>query len=324
MKISESQLESKLLKDKPNVFIILGEEPLRIQELANKIYHSLAERDFITKDSYLVTQKMDWAFLSDSEENMDLFSNKKIIEIKMIDQGPGNKGSKAIKDYLSKSNEDALLVLVEGLDKRSKSSAWVKTIENKGIMIDLQPLTGKSLYSWLGDKASRLGININQDAYDLMLEKTEGNLMAASQELKKLSLLFPKEEISLEKMEQSISNSSKYSIFDFSKAFVNKDKSKCLKILEHLRVEGTPETLVLWSVAREVTNLYKIKSSGTSKGVWGPSFYISSLEESSRNTDKRVIESCIKKIALIDSSIKGQSKNNPWIEIKDLTLEFIG
>ena len=79
MKISESQLEAKLLKDKPNVFIILGEEPLRIQELANKIYHSLAERDFITKDSYLVTQKMDWAFLSKSEENMDLFSNKKII-----------------------------------------------------------------------------------------------------------------------------------------------------------------------------------------------------------------------------------------------------
>ena len=48
-------------------------------------------------------------------------------------------------------------------------------------------------------------------------------------------------------MEQSISNSSKYSIFDFSKAFVNKDKSKCLKILEHLRVEGTPETIVLSS-----------------------------------------------------------------------------
>ena len=56
----------------------------------------------------------------------------------------------------------------------------------------------------------------------------------------------------------------------------------------------------------------------------GTKFYISSLEESSKNTDKKVIESCIKKIALIDSSIKGQSKNNPWIEIKDLTLEFIG
>ena len=105
--------------------------------------------------------------------------------------------------------------------------------------------------------------------------------------------------------------------------FNPKDKNKCLRILEQLKAEGTPETLILWSVAREITNLYKIKSTGSSNGIWGPSFYISSLEESSKNTDKKIIESCIKKIASIDSSIKGQNKDKPWTEIKDLTLEFI-
>ena len=323
MKISEGQLEAKLLNEETNVFIILGEEPLRIQELTKKIYNSLESRGYSSRDSHLVTPKMDWSFLSESEENLDLFSNKKIIEIKMINQGPGNKGSRALKDYLSKKNENALLVLVEGIDKKSKNSAWVKNIEKKGLMIDLLSLTGKSLDHWIKDKSKNLNISISQDACDLLQEKTEGNLMATSQELKKLSLLFPKEKISLEKMEQSISNSSKYSVFDFSKSFINKDKNKCLRILEQLKAEGTPETLILWSVAREITNLYKIKSTGSSNGIWGPSFYISSLEESSKNTDKKIIESCIKKIASIDSSIKGQNKDKPWTEIKDLTLEFI-
>lgn len=323
MKISETQLDAKLLKEEPNVFIILGEEPIRIQELTEQIYASLELRGFNSKDSYLVTSKMDWSFLSKSEENMDLFSNKTVIEIKMINQGPGNKGSKALKDYLSQDNENALVVLVEGLDKKTKSSAWVKALESKGLMIELQPLKGKSLYNWIINKSDELKIQMNKDAYDLLLEKTEGNLMATSQELKKLSLLFPEEEISLKKMEQSISNSSSYSIFDFSKAFLNKEKSKCLKILEQLRIEGTPETLILWSVAREVNNLYKIKLSGSSKGIWGPSFYISSLEKSSKNTEKEIIELCIKKIASIDSSIKGQNMNKPWMEIKDLTLKFI-
>ena len=50
----------------------------------------------------------------------------------------------------------------------------------------------------------------------LLTERTEGNLLAASQELMKLSLLFPEQEISMENMEKSISNSSKFGIFDLS------------------------------------------------------------------------------------------------------------
>ena len=46
MKISETQLDAKLLKEEPNVFIILGEEPIRIQELTEQIYASLELRGF--------------------------------------------------------------------------------------------------------------------------------------------------------------------------------------------------------------------------------------------------------------------------------------
>ena len=81
--------------------------------------------------------------------------------------------------------------------------------------------------------------------------------------------------------------------------------------------------MVRYNESIKPSSFFKTKrASGASNKVNFTSCF--SLEESSKNTDKKVIESCIKKIALIDSSIKGQSKNNPWIEIKDLTLEFIG
>ena len=53
----------------------------------------------------------------------------------------------------------------------------------------VSPLVG----DWYADSMQIFGECVVDSAYDLMLEKTEGNLMAASQELKKLSLLFPKE-----------------------------------------------------------------------------------------------------------------------------------
>ena len=107
MKISEGQLEAKLLNEETNVFIILGEEPLRIQELTKKIYNSLESRGYSSRDSHLVTPKMDWSFLSESEENLDLFSNKNIIEI-----GPG----KVLSGLIKRINKEVKVLNIDALE----------------------------------------------------------------------------------------------------------------------------------------------------------------------------------------------------------------
>ena len=59
-------------------------------------------------------------------------------------------------------------------------------------------------------------------------------------------------------MKKSITSSSKYTIFDFSNAFVSRNTSKAIQVLESLKVEGTPETLIIWALTRELNNLFKV------------------------------------------------------------------
>ena len=87
-------------------------------------------------------------------------------------------------------------------------------------------------------------------------------------------------------------------------------------------MEGTPETLILWALARELNNLLKVIQSGSSNGIFGPRHYLDSLETSAKGVGKNRVLDAFKEIALIDSSIKGFTNQNPWLGIRELTLTF--
>ena len=323
MKVSDINFKDPMQKKLQNIYIILSNESVLIEENLEKIYSKAKSENFTEKESYVIEKGTNWDFLSSAEDNLDLFTTKKVIEIKLLEQGPGVKGAKALKDYVKEPDPNILLVVIgENLDKKSYSSAWVRAIEKAGVLLSLEPLSPKRLLMWIEKKGKELDISIGMEAAHLMVEKTEGNLMSTMQEIRKLSLIYPHQEIDLDRMKENIANSSRYSIFDFSNAFVTGNSKKAIKVLESLKAEGTPETLIIWALARELNNLFKVVKTGSTKGIWGPRKYLDSLEKSSKEINEFRILKAFKKIAEIDSSIKGFINQNPWLGIRELTLTF--
>tara|TARA_B100000378_G_C18026302_1_gene405942 strand:+ start:157 stop:1128 length:972 start_codon:yes stop_codon:yes gene_type:complete len=323
MKVSDINFKDPMQKKLQNIYIILSNESVLIEENLEKIYSKAKSENFTEKESYVIGKRTNWDFLSSAEDNLDLFTTKKVIEIKLLEQGPGGKGAKALKDYVKEPDPNILLVVIgENLDRKSYSSAWVRAIEKAGVLLSLEPLSPKRLLLWIEKKGKELDISIGMEAAHLMVEKTEGNLMSTMQEIRKLSLIYPHQEIDLDRMKENIANSSRYSIFDFSNAFVTGNSKKAIKVLESLKAEGTPETLIIWALARELNNLFKVVKTGSTKGIWGPRKYLDSLEKSSKEINEFRILKAFKKIAEIDSSIKGFINQNPWLGIRELTLTF--
>ena len=318
-----SKFSSKLGEELSKSYCIFGENSFQIQELTEEFYELAKNDAYETKEVHIINNKTDWSFLSSSEENFDLFSSKKIIEIKLVGSGPGREGAKAITNYVSSDNKDKiLLITAEGLDRKSRSSSWIRSLKKSGKAIDIPPISLNQLPQWIISKGKECQIEIEKDAAILLSEKTEGNLEATFQEIKKLSLVLPNNNISLKEMAKFISNSSKYDIFDLSRNFVLKNKKKTLTILESLKVEGIPESLILWALARDISNLFKVKLSGSTRGVWGPRSYLSAVEITSKDITKKKISSSLKQIAFIDSCIKGGTKTNSWQALRDLCLSF--
>ena len=221
MKIPEDKLESFLTKNLLSIYTILGPESVRIEENLSKIYRKSRKENFTLKDTYIMDKKTEWDFLASSSDTIDLFGSKKIIEIKLIGHGPGVKGAKALKEYCLKPDLNILLIVtIEGLDRKSHSSAWIEELEKAGALIFINPLSLAALPAWIQEKGQINGISILKEARLLLAERTEGNLMATMQEINKLTLIYPKQTIDLQKMEKTISNLTKFSIFDFSNAFI--------------------------------------------------------------------------------------------------------
>ena len=323
MKLSKAHLKKDIDEQLRCVYSFFAEESIQISELVDLVTEKAKLESFEEKQTYIVSKDTDWSFLNSENENFDLFGSKKIIEIKLIGTGPGNKGSKAIKDYCLEPDEDKLVIIsAERLDKKQQDSAWSKALLKYGIQVVEPAIDKDSMPGWIETKSKELNLEISKEAIRLLADRTEGNLLAASQELTKLSLLFPEQDISLEHMEKSISNSSKFGIFDLSNSFLEGNKKRTVRIIETLRAEGTQPPLVLWALSKEVSNLYTVMEEGSTKSIWGPRYYLDLLAKRSKKLSPFQVKNSLKEIADIDAAIKGLSDKSPWQSIRELALNF--
>ena len=323
MKLNRDRFFQETEKKIDSIYSFFADESIQITELSDHVIKFAKAEGFEEKQTFIVSKDTDWSFLETSNENFDLFGAKKIIEVKMIGTGPGNKGSKAIKEYCSQPDENKLLIFsAEKLEKKAQSSAWAKSLEDKGTSVVEIPINLSSMPKWIEKRALDLNLEIDKDAINLLSEKTEGNLLATTQELMKLALLFPLKRIDLQMMEKSISNASTYGIFDLSNAFISGDKKRTIKIIEVLKSEGTQPPLILWALSKEIYNLYKVIEEGSSKSIWGPRHYLDQLSKRAQKTSRAKIKKSLKDIAEIDTAIKGLSEKNPWHSIRELALNF--
>ena len=323
MRIPHTEIKSVLNKPLEKIYTIYGDEPLFIQRSIEKIRNKASEAGFTERKSIVITKDFDWSILENKSENIDMFSNKKILELKMLGIGPGISGGKAIKEYLKAPNDFQILIIsAEGLDKRSSSSAWVKDLENQGTFITVLPLKNSEINQWIKQQAQKYEITITSDAASKLAEMTEGNLFATLQEIQKVSLIHPKTEIDFKKITNSIVNSSRYEIFDLTDAFITGNRKRTIKILEYFKMEGASELQILSLLSKELGNLFTLKTVGNVHNIYGPQFYKDRLKRAVKKLTLEDIEDGLLKIADIDASVKGHGHQDAWQGLRELSQLF--
>ena len=88
-------------------------------------------------------------------------------------------------------------------------------------------------------RAGSLNLNLSYDAAELLASKVEGNLMAANQELEKLSLLVPKNSsINRNLISKTVADNSKFSTFECFDAAMEGDTLSACRALRNIKDEG--------------------------------------------------------------------------------------
>lgn len=332
-KLRPEQLSGALTKGLAPIYLVSGDEPLVVQEACDTIRASARKQGFQERELYHVDASFDWGQVLSSANSLSLFAERKLIEIRIPNGKPGDKGSKALVEYTQAPGEDNLLLIVmPKLDGAQQRSKWFKALEKAGVFVQIWPITPQQLPRWIGQRLQQAGLKADSQATDILASRVEGNLLAAAQEIEKLKLLASDGFVSAELMASAVADSARYDVFGLVDKALHGDARAAVKTLNGLKGEGTDATVVLWALAREIRTLAQVahgQSQGQNfdwaakqAGVWDKRKPL--IQNALRRLRLPQLQQLLRKANAIDKAIKGMRRADPWDELMDLTLNLTG
>lgn len=334
MRIKAEHLKRELSQRLLPVYLVTGDEALLVQESVELIRAQCKAAGFDERKVMNVDRQFDWTSLTEESNNLSLFAEKKLIELKLGSAKPGAPGSKALQAYLASPPEDHILLIeAERLDAATLKSKWASTIDKAGAIIQIWPIGIEEMPRWLSQRAQVMQLDLDRDALALLSERLEGNLLAARQELEKLKLNYPGQTISSDDVIASVEDSSRYDIFNLTDACLKGDSQQAVRIISHLRTEGLEPSICLWALSKETRLLDALRTASDQgqppQQVFKKYRVINKRQSPLLNTSRRLsmrdIEQLLKLCKLSDEQIKGLHKGaSPWETLQDIALILAG
>ncbi|WP_457669894.1 DNA polymerase III subunit delta, partial [Thiolapillus sp.] len=250
MRLRLEQLESHLAGELAPVYVVTGDEPLQLGETADAIRAAARQAGYLSREIFEADARFDWNRLAEEASALSLFAEQKIIDLRLPSGKPGTVGGKALVSYCENLPQDTLLLLT--LPKLPLTSKWMKALDKAGVVIQVWPVDERQLSRWVQQRMRMAGLQAEPGVAEMLAEQTEGNLLAARQEIEKLALLFGHEKITQEQAAAALSDSSRFDVYALVDAALAGKAQRCTRIIAGLRAEGVPLPVVLWALAREV------------------------------------------------------------------------
>ena len=327
MKLYPDKLEQHFSRGLSPVYLLAGDEPLGVMECGDRIRQAAKEAGFIEREVVVATGDDDWATLLNATSSLSLFSSQRLIELRLPTGKPGRVGSAMLKEYAAAPPQDILLLITTGkLDRSQTSSAWYKSIDKAGVTMTFWPVRANELPGWINQRMKANGLRPVPAAVKMIAERVEGNMLAAWQEIERLSLLYPDQEIGETQVLGAVANSARYSIGDCVDACMQGATVRALKVLQGLRQEAVAAVPILWSLTQEIRGGTRVAQSlavGMSPAaalkaanVWQSRVPPLQLALS-RHTERSWL-ALLERVSHADRVVKGHAEGDAWEILEEI------
>ena len=329
MQIKPEQLSAHLAKGMAPLYFVSGDDPLLVQEASDTIRAAARQTGCSEREVHHVDTGFDWQGFLQSGDAMSLFSDRKLIELRLPSGKPGDKGSKALQSYAERPSEDNILLIISGkLEGSAKNSKWYKTLDKAGAMVTIWPMNLNQLPGWAMRRMKDKGLQPTQDAVALLVERVEGNLLACAQEIEKLLLLHGPGKIDIEDIIEGVADSSRFDIYKLVDGALQGDAVRTSRIINGLKGEGVEPVLVLWALSREIRTMqsmaFEINQGANMGQVLAKQRVWDNRKALVQNGLKRYSlpqwQAMLNRCAEVDAIIKGRRAGTVWDEFLELSL----
>ena len=311
MKLSPDSLPRHLERQLLPVYLVSGDEPLLATEAADAIRARARALGFTERDVHVLDRGTDWDAVRAAAGTLSLFAARRVIELRLPTGKPGVTGGRVLASLAESADADTLILILSGrLDRDSQSAEWVRAVESRGAWVQVWPIPADRMVPWLETRCRALGLAADAGALELLAARTEGNLLAAHQELEKLKLLAC-DRVTADRVLGGASDSARFSIGELSEALTAGELGRALRVLDGLRAEDVELPLVLWAVSRAL------------RARWSSELE-SGLAPARARAARARYRGLIARAVRADAMAKGRQAGDAWNEIALIASELAG
>lgn len=321
----------------PTIWVVSGDDPLLVGEVTDGIRQHLRSEGIQERQVEVPDRSFDWKGWIAASGTGSLFSDKRLMDLRLPTGKPGIEGSKALQAWAADPPADVtLLVTLPRADKAMLSSSWLTALDTAGLLVIVPELYRSDLPAWVSQRFRSHGLTATPDAIAFICDQCEGNLIAANQEILKLALHTKRGEgsegaIDLDDVRGIIADVARFSPFSLGEALLSGDTARSLRILRGLQAEAEPIPLVLWAIAEDLRMVAKTQTLIAS----GRSADQAIREARIPRHKERFIAVCARRVAPaktwralrqaaeVDTIVKGLKQDDPWVALEKLALDFV-
>ena len=304
-----------------NCLIILGNEPV-VSNHIKKDIRSFTDSNNIEYQSISIDSLNKLDQIKPLFENNSLFSNQTLFIISIPSGRIPEDTKKFIVKVILKNKNDLFVIHFQNNTKELLKSAWFNEIKRSSLQLEAKEPAIQQIQDAIKVRANFYNLNLDDESLSLLSNLSLGNLLAAENEIIKLSLLDINTNIDAKKLISHISNGSKFDSFkllDFCMTGQNKKTAQALSYFEEEGIEPlilnglfswvfTAISKLKFSPNDSVTNekLMELRIFGTTQAL-----VRTSLDKLTSNQ----VEASLIKIKEIDLICKGMRTGDSWLEI---------
>jgi DNA polymerase-3 subunit delta len=333
----ERQLAGEALRP---IYLIAGGEPLLVQEAADAVRAKAREQGYNEREVLDADASFDWNTLTMGMASLSLFATQRLFDLRLPSGKPGKEGSEAILAYCANPPPDTVLLITAQEWSLRHAGKWSEAIAKAGHVLPIWPIKPHELSDWLGKRLRGRGLVATPQAVQRLVDRVEGNLLAAAQEVDKLALLsMPKSAavdpanrggIAIDEttMEAMVADSSRFDVFRLIETALSGDVARSVRMLHGLRGEGEQVPGLLPMIAREIISVATLARVSASGGNVMNAMREARIWDSKQALYRRAVdrhpaarwEQFVGECGRIDRIAKGRESGDAWLALERLLV----
>ncbi|RYC47712.1 DNA polymerase III subunit delta [Pectobacterium zantedeschiae] len=332
IRLYPEQLTAQLHEGLRGCYLVFGSDPLLLQESLDSIKRVAQQHEFSEHFSFMLDLHTDWDAIFGTCQALSLFASRQSLLLVLPENGPNAAMSENLVKLAALLHPDILLILRgHKLTKAQENSAWFKALAQDSVYINCLTPEQAQLPRWVAQRAKAMKLTLDDQATQLICYCYEGNLLALSQALERLALLYPDGKLTLPRVENAVNDAAHFTPFHWLDALLAGKSKRAWHILQQLKQEDCEPVILLRTLQRELLQLLTLKRrmSNTSlrtlfdqQKVWQNRRDL--LTQALQRLSLQQLQQAVRLLTQVEITLKQDYGQSVWSELESLAMLLCG